>query len=565
MYPYKCWAVPSPILYYVHSYGQVHGEQAMMTEIIERGPITCGFASVDDFDYNYRGGIYIDTTNATEMNHDVEVVGWGELDGIKYWRARNSWGTYCQHHHHAPPITIHLVYTYLVLIQRSLSVSSDVCVVGGENGFFRIARGINNMQFESDCVYALFDVHHLEDVLRGKMGGSMFGVVEQRDKIFNSTSKHPHIEDERSYKASKHHHSGEKEDRKGKKRRDEVERVSRGHFGGEPTPDRMTKEELHAEDAAILLDDYHYSYHHHRYNDGQQEVDEHTRERESYHTPSQAQQHQRSPSATRQPSQHSHGATPASHDLYNVALADDSLSEDEEAEQDSIMQAVRIAYAHEKTRKRQPTSSPPSSSPDETSSESNPSLERRERLQDESLIADAIHHALRHSSSRAHVKQMVLHSLHTLEEEAAAEGEVAESEGVDRDAEKEVRERDVAIVEDEVGRMWRQESVNATVDDLDEAIGRVVQKVKEGGKRIVEQMEKTEQQEDDQVEVRRGKGTRKPFDATEVLAERRELREEGGGGMLIGMLVGVVLGVTVCGALMFVLIKQKERHEYMPL
>ena len=53
VYPYKCWAVPSPILYYVHSYGQVHGEQAMMTEIIERGPITCGFASVDDFDYNY--------------------------------------------------------------------------------------------------------------------------------------------------------------------------------------------------------------------------------------------------------------------------------------------------------------------------------------------------------------------------------------------------------------------------------------------------------------------------------------------------------------------------------
>ena len=63
----------------------------MMTEIMRRGPITCGFASVDDFDYNYRGGIYIDHTNATDMNHDVEVVGWGEEDGVKYWRARNSW------------------------------------------------------------------------------------------------------------------------------------------------------------------------------------------------------------------------------------------------------------------------------------------------------------------------------------------------------------------------------------------------------------------------------------------------------------------------------------------
>jgi hypothetical protein len=55
-------------------------------------PITCAFASVDDFDYNYRGGIYIDRTNATDSNHDVEVVGWGvdEETGMKYWRARNS-------------------------------------------------------------------------------------------------------------------------------------------------------------------------------------------------------------------------------------------------------------------------------------------------------------------------------------------------------------------------------------------------------------------------------------------------------------------------------------------
>ena len=53
IFPYRCWAVPSPILYYVHEYGQVHGEAAMMSEIYARGPITCGFASVDDFDYAY--------------------------------------------------------------------------------------------------------------------------------------------------------------------------------------------------------------------------------------------------------------------------------------------------------------------------------------------------------------------------------------------------------------------------------------------------------------------------------------------------------------------------------
>ena len=75
--------------------GVVSGEAAIMSEIIERGPVTCGFASIDDFDYNYRGGVYIDTTNATDVNHDVEIVGWGvDSDGTKYWKARNSWGTY---------------------------------------------------------------------------------------------------------------------------------------------------------------------------------------------------------------------------------------------------------------------------------------------------------------------------------------------------------------------------------------------------------------------------------------------------------------------------------------
>ena len=68
IWPYRCWAVPSPILFYVHEYGQVHGEAAMMSEIHARGPITCGFASVDDFDYNYVSRARQKSIRAAELN-----------------------------------------------------------------------------------------------------------------------------------------------------------------------------------------------------------------------------------------------------------------------------------------------------------------------------------------------------------------------------------------------------------------------------------------------------------------------------------------------------------------
>lgn len=76
-------------------------------------PVTCGFASTFEFDYHYEGGVFVGKNSTglpfyvvvvcvvadrvmcavREVNHDVEVVGWGETrDGLKYWLCRNSWG-----------------------------------------------------------------------------------------------------------------------------------------------------------------------------------------------------------------------------------------------------------------------------------------------------------------------------------------------------------------------------------------------------------------------------------------------------------------------------------------
>jgi hypothetical protein len=92
-----CWAVKTPLRYYVEAYGQVEapGEAAMMAEIAAWGPITCSMATPEVFDYGYHGGVAMDTgRNATaeDVDHDVEIVGWGVTDGgQKYWQVSCWW------------------------------------------------------------------------------------------------------------------------------------------------------------------------------------------------------------------------------------------------------------------------------------------------------------------------------------------------------------------------------------------------------------------------------------------------------------------------------------------
>jgi cathepsin C len=92
----------------------------MMLELMN-GPFAIGLAVNDDFMY-YTEGIYkgadmkpIEKTDGwLEMQHGVLLVGWGEEDGVKYWKVQNSWGP-----------------------------------DWGEDGFFRITRGENDSGVES--------------------------------------------------------------------------------------------------------------------------------------------------------------------------------------------------------------------------------------------------------------------------------------------------------------------------------------------------------------------------------------------------------------------------------
>eukprot|EP00878_Enallax_costatus_P008894 GHUV01009298.1.p1 GENE.GHUV01009298.1~~GHUV01009298.1.p1 ORF type:complete len:326 (+),score=125.81 GHUV01009298.1:668-1645(+) len=146
---YKCWGIKKPIMYKLTAYGKLEaGEQAMQEEILARGPIVCGIACPDDFTYHYHssknGGVFIDKSGDTELDHDVEVVGWGEENGTKYWLIRNSWGTYW-----------------------------------GELGFFKLQRGANALQIESgDCWYAVPEYGVENEVVDGDWEGSMCGLKD---------------------------------------------------------------------------------------------------------------------------------------------------------------------------------------------------------------------------------------------------------------------------------------------------------------------------------------------------------------------------------------------------
>lgn len=42
---------------------------------------------------HYLGGLYDKTNCGTDLDHAINVVGWGEEDGQEYWILRNSWST----------------------------------------------------------------------------------------------------------------------------------------------------------------------------------------------------------------------------------------------------------------------------------------------------------------------------------------------------------------------------------------------------------------------------------------------------------------------------------------
>lgn len=107
--------------YRVGTYGRVQGDQnSIINEVFNNGPVACSIYAPPSLGSFTGTGVY-SSNAAGPLNHAVSIVGWGTTsDNTPYWVVRNSWGEYW-----------------------------------GDNGYFKVYRGNNTLQIESNCVWAV--------------------------------------------------------------------------------------------------------------------------------------------------------------------------------------------------------------------------------------------------------------------------------------------------------------------------------------------------------------------------------------------------------------------------
>ena len=98
----------------------VLGAPHMETEISTNGPIEGAFTVYEDF-LTYKSGVYIHKTGSALGGHAIRVLGYGSENGVPYWLCANSWNE-----------------------------------TWGDNGYFKILRGVDHCGIEQSGVAGTF-------------------------------------------------------------------------------------------------------------------------------------------------------------------------------------------------------------------------------------------------------------------------------------------------------------------------------------------------------------------------------------------------------------------------
>nr|ATU82857.1 secreted C13 protease-like protein [Pristhesancus plagipennis] len=105
--------------YGLNSYSIVNNPVAVQNEIYINGPVEAIITVYEDI-INYKQGVYQHVAGGTLGTHAVKILGWGIENNTPYWLVANSW-------------------------------SND----WGDNGFFKILRGVNHCGIEDNILAGL--------------------------------------------------------------------------------------------------------------------------------------------------------------------------------------------------------------------------------------------------------------------------------------------------------------------------------------------------------------------------------------------------------------------------
>jgi cathepsin B len=68
----------------------IDGEQKIMSDIVQFGPVSAAFTVYSDFP-TYKSGVYQHKTGQALGGHAIEIIGFGTESGTPYWLVKNSW------------------------------------------------------------------------------------------------------------------------------------------------------------------------------------------------------------------------------------------------------------------------------------------------------------------------------------------------------------------------------------------------------------------------------------------------------------------------------------------
>lgn len=87
-----CHKCTSAGVHFSSCYDVLSKDQLALKSATSMHPVTVAIEADTRYFQSYSGGILTDPKCGTTLDHAVEIVGYGEENGQKYWTVRNSWG-----------------------------------------------------------------------------------------------------------------------------------------------------------------------------------------------------------------------------------------------------------------------------------------------------------------------------------------------------------------------------------------------------------------------------------------------------------------------------------------